>query len=188
MACARLPRPSVPTNWSRSPAPRSCCAGYRSSSGVLGAVLLIDVFRPGLDPDVRQHSARLRRGSAVDRRVLPAGIRRPRCTDPGNAAHLPISPRWGFGSAVRNADQHPDGVFLARTGVVPSLIAVAALTILTSWWYSRKVLITPSSVTTLRSTGSRCSLEARLRLHGEWPDDDGQRLRRSDYHTPQGRF
>jgi PST family polysaccharide transporter len=37
--------------------------------------------------------------------------------------------------------------FLRQRGVVPSLIAVAALSLLTSWWYSRKVKIPRRSVT-----------------------------------------
>ena len=37
--------------------------------------------------------------------------------------------------------------FFRQQGVVPSLIAVAAMTILTSWWYSRKIEIEIPSVT-----------------------------------------
>jgi antigen flippase len=37
--------------------------------------------------------------------------------------------------------------FLGERGIVPSLIAVAAMTIVTSWWYSRKVGIPTSSIT-----------------------------------------
>lgn len=38
---------------------------------------------------------------------------------------------------------------LRQQGVVPSLVAVAALTLLTSWWYSRKVRLPKRSVTFL---------------------------------------
>ena len=38
--------------------------------------------------------------------------------------------------------------FLRENGVVPSLIGIAAMTIITSWWYSRKVQITPPAMTT----------------------------------------
>jgi enterobacterial common antigen flippase len=37
--------------------------------------------------------------------------------------------------------------FLREKGVVPSLIGVAAMTIITSWWYSRKIQITPPAMT-----------------------------------------
>jgi O-antigen/teichoic acid export membrane protein len=37
--------------------------------------------------------------------------------------------------------------FFREKGVVPSLVSVAAMTILTSWWYSRKIDIPPTSVT-----------------------------------------
>lgn len=37
--------------------------------------------------------------------------------------------------------------FLREQGVVPSLISVAAMTILTSWWYSRKIAVQKVSVT-----------------------------------------
>lgn len=40
--------------------------------------------------------------------------------------------------------------FLREKGVVPYLIAVAAMTILTSWWYSRKIQIETPSVTALQ--------------------------------------
>ena len=37
--------------------------------------------------------------------------------------------------------------FLGEKGVVPSLVGIAAMTILTSWWYSRKVQIRPPTMT-----------------------------------------
>jgi PST family polysaccharide transporter len=37
--------------------------------------------------------------------------------------------------------------FLREKGVVPSLIGVAAMTIITSWWYSRKIQIAPPAMT-----------------------------------------
>jgi enterobacterial common antigen flippase len=37
--------------------------------------------------------------------------------------------------------------FFREKGVVPSLVSVAAMTILTSWWYSRKIAIQRTSVT-----------------------------------------
>jgi antigen flippase len=37
--------------------------------------------------------------------------------------------------------------FYGEAGVVPSLICVAAMTILTSWWYARKVKVEPVSLT-----------------------------------------
>ena len=37
--------------------------------------------------------------------------------------------------------------FLRERGVVPSLIGIAAMTIITSWWYSRKVQITSPAMT-----------------------------------------
>jgi O-antigen/teichoic acid export membrane protein len=37
--------------------------------------------------------------------------------------------------------------FLREKGVVPALIGVAAMTIITSWWYSRKIQITPPVMT-----------------------------------------
>ena len=38
--------------------------------------------------------------------------------------------------------------FLRENGVVPALIGIAAMTIITSWWYSRKVQIRPLPMTT----------------------------------------
>ena len=38
--------------------------------------------------------------------------------------------------------------FLREEGVVPSLIGIAAMTIITSWWYSRKIQIRPPAMTT----------------------------------------
>lgn len=37
--------------------------------------------------------------------------------------------------------------FLREKGVVPSLVGIAAMTIVTSWWYSRKVQIQPPAMT-----------------------------------------
>ena len=37
--------------------------------------------------------------------------------------------------------------FFGEKGVVPSLVSVAAMTILTSWWYSRKIHIQSATVT-----------------------------------------
>ena len=45
---------------------------------------------------------------------------------------------------------------LGEDGVVPSLVAVAATTILTSWWYSRKIQIPPAPVT-LREVGEEAA-------------------------------
>ncbi len=38
--------------------------------------------------------------------------------------------------------------FLGERGIVPSLVGIAAMTIVTSWWYSRKVQIKPAVMTT----------------------------------------
>ena len=37
--------------------------------------------------------------------------------------------------------------FFRERGVVPSLVSVAAMTILTSWWYSRKIEVRAATVT-----------------------------------------
>ncbi|MCA1604164.1 MAG: oligosaccharide flippase family protein, partial [Acidobacteria bacterium] len=37
--------------------------------------------------------------------------------------------------------------FLGEEGVVPSLVAVAAMTVINSWWYARKVQTQPSAMT-----------------------------------------
>jgi PST family polysaccharide transporter len=37
--------------------------------------------------------------------------------------------------------------FLRENGVVPALVVIAALTIITSWWYSRKIQIQPPAMT-----------------------------------------
>lgn len=37
--------------------------------------------------------------------------------------------------------------FFREKGVVPSLVSVAAMTIITSWWYSRKIDVQPAAVT-----------------------------------------
>ncbi len=39
------------------------------------------------------------------------------------------------------------GVFSCERGVVPALVGIAAMTIITSWWYSRKVKIQPPAMT-----------------------------------------
>jgi enterobacterial common antigen flippase len=48
-----------------------------------------------------------------------------------------------FGTAI----SIPLVYFLREKGVVPSLVAVAAMSMIVSWWYSRKVRITPLAIT-----------------------------------------
>jgi PST family polysaccharide transporter len=48
--------------------------------------------------------------------------------------------------------------FFREKGVVPSLIGVAAMTIVTSWWYSRKVQISPPAMTTMQVRQEAASL------------------------------
>ena len=48
--------------------------------------------------------------------------------------------------------------FLREKGVVPSLVAVAAMSMITSWWYSRKVRIEPSVMTASQARQEAASL------------------------------
>ena len=48
--------------------------------------------------------------------------------------------------------------FLRERGVVPSLIGIAAMTIITSWWFSRKVQIRPPAMTTSQVRHEAASL------------------------------
>jgi antigen flippase len=48
--------------------------------------------------------------------------------------------------------------FFREKGVVPSLIGVAAMTILTSWWYSRKIVVQASTVTLTQVRQEACAL------------------------------
>ena len=48
--------------------------------------------------------------------------------------------------------------FLREKGVVPSLVAVAAMSMMTSWWYSRKVRIEPSVMTASQARQEAASL------------------------------
>jgi enterobacterial common antigen flippase len=51
--------------------------------------------------------------------------------------------------------------FFGEKGVVPSLVGVAAMTIVTSWWYSRKIRI-PSPAVTLSEVGHEASALLKL--------------------------
>ena len=48
--------------------------------------------------------------------------------------------------------------FLGEKGVVPSLVAVAAMSMITSWWYSRKVRIEPPAMTASQARQEAASL------------------------------
>ena len=69
--------------------------------------------------------------------------------------------------AARDRGQHRDRLLAAADGVVPALVAVAALSAATSWWYSRKVRLAPCTRQHRRcQAGSRRLAEARPRVHG----------------------
>lgn len=53
-----------------------------------------------------------------------------------------------WGSLLATVISLPLVFFLRERGVVPSLVGTAAMTIVTSWWYSRKVRIRAPSMTT----------------------------------------
>src|SRR4029077_10197307 len=55
-----------------------------------------------------------------------------------------------FGALFGTLISIPTVYFLREKGVVPSLVGVAAMSIFTSWWYSRKVHIHTSSIPTSR--------------------------------------
>ena len=67
--------------------------------------------------------------------------------------------------------------FFRERGVVPSLVSVAAMTILTSWWYSRKIEVQVPFGHSFRSlAGSLRALQTRFRIHGQRSADHGRRI------------
>ena len=52
-----------------------------------------------------------------------------------------------FGALFGTIISIPTVYFLREKGVVPALVGVAAMALITSWWYSRKVQIKPSPMT-----------------------------------------
>ena len=48
--------------------------------------------------------------------------------------------------------------FLREKGIVPALVGIAAISIITSWWYSRKVQVNPPAMTASQVRGEAASL------------------------------
>jgi antigen flippase len=66
-----------------------------------------------------------------------------------------------LGAAFGVCTSIPLVYFFREKGVVPSLVSVAAMTMLTSWWYSRKIYIQPA-VVTFFGVGSEASALLKL--------------------------
>jgi hypothetical protein len=75
--------------------------------------------------------------------------------------------------------------FLREKGVVLYLVAVAASTLATSWWYSRKIQISTVPIPGAKLGGYSAS-EAGIRVYVERPHDDGCCLRSPNRTSPQG--
>ncbi len=77
--------------------------------------------------------------------------------------------------------------YLREDGVVPALVAAAAMSIVTSWWYSRKVRIQPPSMTVSQVRHEAAGL---LKLGFAFMAsgflDDGGRLCGPDHRRPPG--
>jgi antigen flippase len=127
--------------------------------GVLGAILLIGLSGPisFLTFGDRQHAAAITLLSAA---VLF------RCVSAGQGALIQGARRiWDLAKmSVLNAlfgaiISIPVVYFLREDGVAPSLVVVSAMTIVTSWWYSRKVKIkTPPPMTMSQLGGEAATL------------------------------
>ena len=63
-----------------------------------------------------------------------------------------------LGALVGTIISIPLVYFLREKGVVPSLVAVAAMSMITAWWYSRKVRIEPSVMTTSQAAQEAAAL------------------------------
>ncbi len=63
-----------------------------------------------------------------------------------------------WGAAYGTVFSIPIIYFYGKAGVVPSLVCTAAMTILTSWWYARKVQILQTSMTWKEMTGEASGL------------------------------
>ena len=76
--------------------------------------------------------------------------------------------------------------FLREEGVVPSLVCIAAMSIVTGWWYSRKARIQPAAMTLFRSPArSGVAAQTRIRLHGKRVSGDGGCLRGQNHRGSQ---
>jgi antigen flippase len=115
--------------------------------GLLGAALLVVFSRyiSALTFDTREHAAAVSLLSiavfftlvAGGQTALIQGMRRI-----GDLAKMNI-----LGALFGVCTSIPLVYFFRENGVVPSLVSVAAMTILTSWWYSRRVRIQIPTVT-----------------------------------------
>lgn len=115
--------------------------------GILGAVLLVVFSRQAssLTFGSDQHAA------AVALLAVAVFFR---CVSAGQGAliqgmrRISDLARMGvLGTLFGTIISIPVVFFLGEEGVVPSLVAVAAMTVITSWWYSRKVQIQNPSMT-----------------------------------------
>ena len=115
--------------------------------GILGAVLLVVFSRQlsSLTFGSDQHAA------AVALLSVAVFLR---CVSAGQGAliqgmrRISDLARMGvLGTLFGTIISIPVVFFLGEEGVVPSLVAVAAMTIITSWWYSRKIQIQTPSMT-----------------------------------------
>jgi PST family polysaccharide transporter len=68
-----------------------------------------------------------------------------------------------WGSAFATFTSLPLIYFFRERGVVPSIVATAAMMIVTSWWYSRKISIQPRSMT-VRQVGQEAGTLLKLGL------------------------
>jgi PST family polysaccharide transporter len=125
---------------------------------VLGAVLLIGLSGPvsSLTFGNRQHTAAIT--------VLSAAVLF-RCVSAGQGALIQGARRiWDlakmsvFGALFGTIVSIPVVYLFGEDGIVPSLVAVSALTIAPSWWYSRKVTIKAPTMTMSQLGGEAAGL------------------------------
>ena len=108
--------------------------------------------------------------------------------DPGNAAHRRSRQDRCAGGGLGTAISLGLVYFFREQAVVPSLVAVAAITLVVSWWYRRKIQIPAASLTApevREEAGALLTLGSVI--HGQCRSDDGRRLRDPDHGAGQHR-
>ena len=144
---ARLPRRQDQATRRGSGKPRPCCDGRRSSLGLLGAALLLvfsrQVSRLTFGSTDRAAAVSLL-SIAVFFSLVSAGQG---ALIQGMRRIADLAKMNVLGALFGVCTGIPLVYFFRERGVVPSLVSVAAMTILTSWWYSRKIDVQTPTVT-----------------------------------------
>jgi len=145
--CGRSPRPSAKATQNGSRARSSCCRRTAVLLGVLGAAILMAFSRQvsTLTFGTDQHATAVELLSAT---VLFS------CLSGGQAALLQGMRRISdlvkmgvLGAASGAVISIPIVYTFRENGIVPSLICGAAVLLIVSWWYSRKITIRTPSMT-----------------------------------------